>query len=77
MAERGRPGFLYEPGAGRIRARLCASLQACRISGSLEEDFSVFVQKINNPDPSQGYHGSARGLLEMSSAFSNFRGANS
>ena len=77
MAERGCPGFLYEPGAGRISAPVCASLQACRISGSLEADFSVSVQKINNPDPSQGCHGSARGLLEIWSAFSNFRGANS
>jgi len=77
MAERACPGFLYERGAGGIRAPVCANLQAGKISGSLEADFSVSVQKINKPDPSQGCHGSARGLLEIWSAFSNFRGANS
>ena len=53
------------------------SFQACRISGSQEADFPVSVQKINNPDPSQGCHGCARHLLEMRSALSSLRGANS
>ena len=77
MAERGWPAFYTN------RERVVFALQYAPVyahTGSLvrfEADSSVSGQKTNNPDPSQGCHGSARGLLEIWSAFSNLRGANS